>query len=217
MKLLNRGITTLFLLSCPILADDTTATVDTSSISTWTTVSKSDTMDGTLEIFNAALGNLEFTIGLIAEKTYSDVHLKQVSPSGWYAGKLGLSGHFLVLKHQADYQSGQLVLYGTGKIKFFGANMLIRFDYSRIDDSRVFGTVTISVNKHFPMLDKLIERDVRRTLSYMQIVGKNLLEDRMLHHTLCQPHGANREKPGLSEGVIPSSAFGIKPPVAPAN
>ena len=217
MRALKNGIFTLSLFVYPIFANDEFAIVDTSSVHNWTTVSNSDTMAGTLEIFNAALNNLEFTIGLIAEKTFSDVHLKQISPSGWYAGKLGLSGNFLVLEHQADHQTGQLVLYGTGKIKIFGANMLIRFDYSRLDDSRVLGIVTISVNKRFPMLDKLIERDVRRTLNYMQIVGRNLLEDRKLFNTLCQSPESNPEKTTISTGNLPISTYSVKPPAAPAN
>jgi len=216
VKLLNRGITVLFLLSNPILADDAAATIDTSSVSTWTTVSRSDTMVGTVQIFHEALNKLEYTIGLIAEKTFQNIHLKLDPQTGWYNGRLGLSGNFYVTKHVSDTLSGEFVLYGTGKIKIFPANILIRFNYDQITEVSIRGTVTISVNKRFFLLDKLVDRDVKKTLQYMQITGRNLFEDRMLYQALCQYGEPDKSKTNSPKNLVaPSTLSATMPPPPP--
>lgn len=214
MKLLNQGITVFFLLSHPILADDAIATIDTSSVNTWTTISRSDTMIGTVEIFHEALNKLEYTIGLIAEKTFQNIHLKLDPQTGWYNGKLGLSGDFYVIRHDSDAHSGEFVLYGTGKIKIFPANILIRFNYDQLTENSIHGTVTISVNKRFLFLDKLVDRDVKKTLQYMQITGRNLSEDRMLYRALCQYGESDKTKTSSPQNLVtpPTLSTTLPPP-----
>ena len=151
-------------------------------------------MVGTVRIFDEALNKLEYTIGLIAEKTFQNVHLKLDPQTGWYNGRLGLSGDFYAIKHVSDSLSGEFVLYGTGKIKIFPANILIRFNYNQLTENSIRGTITISVNKRFFLLDKLVDRDVKKTLQYMQITGRNLLEDRTLYQALCQYGESDKQK-----------------------
>lgn len=209
-------MTVLFLLSYPILADDAIATIDTSSVNTWTTVSGCDTMIGTVQIFHEALNKLEYTIGLIAEKTFQNIHLKLDPRTGWYKGRLGLSGDYYIIKHVSDAHSGEFVLYGTGKIKIFPANILIRFNYDQITENSVRGTVTISVNKRFFLLDKLVDREVKNTLQYMQIAGRNLLEDRMLYQALCRYGESDKPKTNFPQNLVtPSTLSATMPPPPP--
>ncbi len=154
--------------------------VDTSSLSNWTTVSASDTLVGSVLLYDQAFSKLEFTIDLIAEKTFAKVYLRQDSLSNWYSGKLGLKGHFLVLSRQSDGRTGEFVLFGTGKIKIFPAKLLIQFSYQELSNSLMYGTITISLNKRFFFLRKLVEKEALKTLRYMKIMGKNLFEDRQL-------------------------------------
>jgi len=158
--------------------------VDTTSLSNWTTVAKSDTIIGTVELYNEAFNKLEFTTDLIAEKTLSNVYLQQDSIAGWYIGKLGLNGHFIVLEQSSDNHSGEFVLYGTGKIKFFSARLLIHFHYREISDSLLCGTMSISVDKRFFLVRKLLSKEVQKTFRYMQVLGKNLFEDSRLQQML---------------------------------
>lgn len=158
--------------------------VDTTSLSNWTTVAKSDTIIGTLELYNEAFNKLEFTTDLIAEKTLSNVYLQQDSIAGCYSGKLGLNGHFIVLEQNSDNHSGEFVLYGTGKIKFFSARLLIQFHYTEISDSLLYGTMSISVDKRFFLVKKLLSKEVQKTFRYMQVLGKNLFEDSRLQQML---------------------------------
>jgi hypothetical protein len=158
--------------------------VDTTSLSNWTTVSKSDTIIGTVELYHEAFNKLEFTTDLIAEKTLSNVYLQQDSIAGWYTGKLGLNGHFIVLEQNSDNHSGEFVLYGTGKIKFFSARLLIHFHYREISDSLLYGTMSISVDKRFFLVKKLLNKEVQKTFRYMQVLGKNLFEDSRLQQML---------------------------------
>ena len=163
---------------------DKAAVIDTSDCSSWTIVSRSDTVAGSISLFSEALNKLEYTIALIAEKTFSNVYLQEDSLTGWYIGKLGLKGHFSVLKHVANDHSGVFYLYGTGKIKLFSARLLIRFTYTKIDEALLYGIVEISVDKRFIFIDKLIDKEAKRTLGYMKIVGKNLLNDPSLQRQL---------------------------------
>lgn len=170
-------------LSSPLLATER-ASVDTSSLSEWIVVTRSDTLIGTVPLYDEALNKLEFTTELIAEKTFSEVHLKQDSLSNWYYGKLGLRGHFLVLSKSLDYPAREFVLYGTGKIKFFPARILIRFKYIQIADSLLYGTIEVSVDKRFFLIGSLLNNEVEKMFRYMQILGKNLYEDRGLQQRL---------------------------------
>lgn len=177
-------ISCLFL-SYPLFSAER-ASVDTSSLADWIIVSKSDTLIGTVPLYDEALNKLEFTTELMAEKTYSEVHLKQDSLSNWYYGKLGLKGHFLVLSQHSNYQTGEFVLYGTGKIKFFPAKILIRFKYTQINDSLLYGTMSISVDKRIFLIGGLLNKEVGKMFRYMQILGRNLYEDERLQQMLRQ-------------------------------
>jgi hypothetical protein len=165
-----------YLISCLFLSHPLLATervsVDTSSLSGWKMVIKSDTLIGTVPLYDAALNELEFTTDLIAEKTFSGVHLEKDSLSGWYHGKLGLRGHFLVLSKDSDYRTGKFVLYGTGKIKFFPARMLVRFNYTQITESLLNATMSVSVDRSFFLVGSLLNKEIEKMFRYMQYLAK---------------------------------------------
>lgn len=184
-------------LSSPLLATEN-ASVDTSSLSEWIMVTRSDTLIGTMPLYDEALNKLEFTTELIAEKTFSEVHLKQDSLSNWYYGKLGLKGQFLVLSNGSDYRGREFVLYGIGKIKFFPARILIRFKYTQIADSLLYGTMNVSVDNHFFLIGSLLNNEVEKMFKYMQILGKNLYEDKELQQRLRQRNNGIEEQTAVS-------------------
>lgn len=186
MKTSQLKIWFMLFISLSISTIEKAAVVDTSACSSWTTVTRSDTMAGNILLFSEALSKLQYISALIAEKTFSNVHLEEDSLTGWYSGKLGLKGHFSILKQVANDHSGEFLLYGTGKIKMFPARILIRFNYTKIGDSLLYGTVTISVDKRFIFLDRLLDNEVKKTLGYMQILGRNLLDDPSLQRQLRQ-------------------------------
>jgi hypothetical protein len=193
-----------YLISClflyyPLFSAERAA-VDTSSLADWIVVSKSGTLIGTVPLYNEALNKLEFTTELIAKKTFSEVHLKQDSLSNWYYGKLGLKGHFLILSQDSNHQTGEFVLYGTGKIKFFLARILVRFKYTQINDSLLYGTMSISVNKRFFLIESLLNKEVEKMFRYMQILGRNLYEDERLQQMLGQRDNAIEEKTVVTWG-----------------
>ena len=158
--------------------------VDTTAIESWTAVTRSDTMTGSITLFNEALSKLEYTLKIIAEKTFSKVYLVQDSLSGWYDGRLGVRGKFYVISHRWNKQSGEILLFGTGKIKIIPVRILIRFSYDDIGGEKIIGAITIHLDKRFPFLERLVEREVRKTLRYMRIAGQNLSEDLALREGL---------------------------------
>lgn len=166
--------------------------VDTTAIESWTAVTRSDTMTGSVTLFNEALRKLEYTLEIIAEKTFSKVYLTQDSLSEWYDGRLGVKGKFYVISHRWNKQAGEILLYGSGKIKIIPVRILIRFTYDDIGGEKIIGTITIHLDKRFPFLEKLVDREVRKTLRYMQIAGQNLSEDLTLREGLRNETNAER-------------------------
>ncbi|RMH97452.1 MAG: hypothetical protein D6681_11945 [Calditrichaeota bacterium] len=160
------------------------APVDTTCFRSGIAVSQTDTLIGSVALFDQTLARLEYTSRILAEKTFSNIHLQQDTAIGGYVGRLGITGEFRVLEHRIGEDSGEFVLYGSGKIKFFSARILVRFAYTQVAADRVLSQVTIAVDRRFPLLSGIIRGEAEKTLRFMQVLGKNLWEDQKLQRQL---------------------------------